>query len=677
MSRLKMILFFLCPVTLVITMILVLYTRSILNSGTTEIKNQLVRSVDEYAIKIQLVMREISKQVKMDADLLSEFRNKPSQEYFEHQLNSFPFLYAIGIAYAPEFLKDLRENKYPEYKLPDYHSNNKELVSKIVPGNLCLILHQKTEENLFVWSDISGTDYTTSDWYLLAELAGKGCWSDQFLSELESLQVYAYSCPFYYKGNFAGVIFGKIKIDIYKKELASLDTDRLSSKYGGSYYILGDNGKTLFNSKTERIDSEGIYSYADSIGQRNLYSQLDTLLSEKSGVLRLENWVSTDSTDKQLRPFWLIFTQLRSDMSFTLVATFDENLVLNSLHKRLFIIWITGILVMILLGMIISGVFMRLFHPVYEMTRVARQVMNGNLNARVCTEKLNPRSDLGILAVDFNNMIANLNQYLNRTIEEATRREVLERNLDIARDIQQSFLPFNWQHNPADSDFWLDVALEPAKEVAGDFFDYWTMNENNIAFLIADVSGKGVPAAMIMIAVRTLIRQESELSNDPGKIISAVNKTWVPSNKKGMFVTLFFGVCNIPTEKIHYTNAGHNPPILAKENSEPRFMEEPGNPVLGIFPDYEFSTKSISLDEGDALFLYTDGVTEATAENGDLFGEDRLLKNVKDLMTVPKEQEIKRFLNILKDFSGSKQQDDITVMILKHLEKNKDDTPCQ
>jgi sigma-B regulation protein RsbU (phosphoserine phosphatase) len=205
----------------------------------------------------------------------------------------------------------------------------------------------------------------------------------------------------------------------------------------------------------------------------------------------------------------------------------------------------------------------------------------------------------------------------------------------------------------------------PAKEVGGDFYDFYFVDKDNLAVVIADVSGKGVPAALFMVITKTLIKNSSS-SQSPKNVLESVNKELCENNEADMFVTAFMGFYNIPSGRFAYVNAGHNPPLVKRTGTGYEFLEtEPGF-VLAWMDSAQYTEKEIIFGPGDVLFLYTDGVTEAMNGKKELFGEQRLVAALnaggnlppKDLLSA-----IKREVDNFAD--GTEQADDITMLALK------------
>ena len=211
--------------------------------------------------------------------------------------------------------------------------------------------------------------------------------------------------------------------------------------------------------------------------------------------------------------------------------------------------------------------------------------------------------------------------------------------------------------------------MKPAKEVGGDFYDFFFIDENHFAFLIADVSGKGIPAALFMMNAKSLLKSNL-LSGYPLDV--AVNKTnneLCATNDAGMFLTAFIAILNTATGELEYVNAGHNPPAV-KLNNEFEYIKSDSNLVLSAIENYEYKSAKIFLKPGNNILIYTDGVTESQNTNEEFYGEEKLLKvlNDKDKGSQNTKEIIKNTEADIKDFSnGASQFDDITILDLKYL----------
>ena len=248
-----------------------------------------------------------------------------------------------------------------------------------------------------------------------------------------------------------------------------------------------------------------------------------------------------------------------------------------------------------------------------------------------------------------------------REVEENKHR--LDSELKVASDIQMSMLPKVFPPFPERTDIDMSAALVPAKEVGGDLYDFYIRDEK-LFFCIGDVSGKGVPASLFMAVARSLFRSISANEDRPSAIVSSINENLCQSNESSMFVTFFCGVLNMKSGRLSYCNAGHNAPALFTDHI--RELEVVPNIPLGVFPDFVFQEQEIDMRYDDAIFLYTDGVTEAENEKHELFGELRMLEVLQERRSA--EDHLKALASAVLEFRGeAPQSDDITALFIHYL----------
>jgi sigma-B regulation protein RsbU (phosphoserine phosphatase) len=218
--------------------------------------------------------------------------------------------------------------------------------------------------------------------------------------------------------------------------------------------------------------------------------------------------------------------------------------------------------------------------------------------------------------------------------------------------------------------------MTPAKEVGGDFYDFFVVEEGKLAVAIADVSGKGVPAALFMMVVKTLVKNQGLSGDEPRKLLENVNNRLCENNEAGMFATLFIGILDMKRNVLEYANAGHNPPVVLRDGRAFFLPARPGI-ALGVVENMEFAAQETPFEEGDLLLLYTDGVTEAMNEEEELFGNDRLMELLSAKAeetaseTVSPEGLIETLRGAIGSFAGDAEQaDDITMLaLLKNRKK--------
>ncbi|MCQ2742570.1 MAG: SpoIIE family protein phosphatase [Bacilli bacterium] len=251
--------------------------------------------------------------------------------------------------------------------------------------------------------------------------------------------------------------------------------------------------------------------------------------------------------------------------------------------------------------------------------------------------------------------------------DQAVKESAIHNELVMAQRIQLSMLPKSFPLFPDYEDVNAYAITIPAKEVGGDFYDAFKIDDEHVGFLVADVSGKGIPAAMFMALAKAIIKTQAVSSVDPGVTFDMVNKTLREGNDVNFFVTAWFGVMNTKTNVLKYVNAGHNPPLFARINNRYEFLTDISGPVLTAVEDCHYKVFSLDLQKGDRLFLYTDGVTEAENNDGEQYGAKRL----KDLMNTHERSSIRALVravkNSVKEFTEDHpQSDDMTILMFEY-----------
>lgn len=238
----------------------------------------------------------------------------------------------------------------------------------------------------------------------------------------------------------------------------------------------------------------------------------------------------------------------------------------------------------------------------------------------------------------------------------------IQHDLTISRDIQQAILPKNFPPFPNEKSFDIYASMLAAKEVGGDFYDFFMIDKNRLGFVIGDVSGKGIPAAIFMAVSRTLIRATGLKGDSVSECIGHVNNLLCKESVSSMFVTVFYGILNTETGEVEYVNAGHNPPYLLTADGISK-LEMTNGLALGVVDDFVFESKKIRLKKGDQLLLYTDGIVEAFNLEEEAYGEEKYEHFLNENRSLPVETIIKKSIADVNEFAGeAPQSDDITLL---------------
>jgi sigma-B regulation protein RsbU (phosphoserine phosphatase) len=231
-----------------------------------------------------------------------------------------------------------------------------------------------------------------------------------------------------------------------------------------------------------------------------------------------------------------------------------------------------------------------------------------------------------------------------------------------------SILPKMLPPFPHHESFNLFATIAPAKEVGGDFYDFFEIDDAHLGLVIADASGKGVPASLFMAVAKTLIKATARVDRSPAEILGEVNDELSRNNDQSMFITVFFAILDLRSGELRYANAGHNPPLLIGRAGAPSYLPRTGQLVLGAMEDYRYRCDTLTLTPGDRLFLYTDGVTEAMDENGEQYSEQGLLATLTGQPPCAIDALTGAAIAAVKQFAGAApQSDDITIMVVEYL----------
>jgi sigma-B regulation protein RsbU (phosphoserine phosphatase) len=231
--------------------------------------------------------------------------------------------------------------------------------------------------------------------------------------------------------------------------------------------------------------------------------------------------------------------------------------------------------------------------------------------------------------------------------------------------LPKRFPPFPHRH-----EFDLYAAIEPAREVGGDFYDFMFIDGNHLGFAIGDVSGKGVPAALFMSVTKTLFRVMAGRRGRPEAVLAELNTELCRDNDTGTFVTLFYGILHLRTGELDYSSGGHNPPYVLLQNGTVEALEQTGGMALGVLEGARYRANQVTLQTGEGLFLYTDGVTEAMDSAGNLFSDRRLQEFLQRAPKLSPTELVRSVVSEVKRFSGGvEQSDDITALAIQYLQR--------
>ena len=364
------------------------------------------------------------------------------------------------------------------------------------------------------------------------------------------------------------------------------------------------------------------------------------------------------SFSKQFTNGWIFSIQIPADEIF---AEIDKR------NKQFIAIFACSFIFLILLAYYFVSKFIN--NPLKYLTDEVIKLGNSNLDKQIIIKS---KDEIGTLAAAFNKMTIDLKTAIVAMTKEKTEKERIGAELNIARQIQMSMLPCIFPPFPDRKEFDIFAIMQPAKEVGGDFYDYFMIDKNTLALVMADVSGKGVPAALFMVITKTLIKNNAQLGKNPKEVLETVNNLLNENNEAFMFVTCILGYLDLTTGVFTYVNAGHNPLLLYSKGENKiksfNYLSCHNGFVLAVQENMLYKTNEITLQKGDVIFLYTDGVTEAFNTKEELFGEKRLLQKANNLTALPLHDFIHALKKEVDIFTlGTEQSDDITMLVLQYV----------
>jgi sigma-B regulation protein RsbU (phosphoserine phosphatase) len=298
---------------------------------------------------------------------------------------------------------------------------------------------------------------------------------------------------------------------------------------------------------------------------------------------------------------------------------------------------------------------------------MTRRIAGGDFTQQIA---IRAKNEIGVLAASFNEMTRRLNESIEHLKETTAAKERIESELQIAHEIQMSMVPKIFPPFPDRSEFDIFATLAPAKEVGGDFYDFFFIDDDHLCFAVGDVSGKGVPASLFMAVTKTLFKATAGNGGTPGEILVRLNTEICRDNESCMFVTLFCAILNIRTGQVDYGNGGHNLPYYLHQNGVSP-LERLGGRILGIVEQTLYASGRMVLRPGEALLLYTDGVTEAMDSRERLYSDQRLAEFLASNRSSSPRQIVGDLVSDVRSFAGAApQSDDITALALRYFGNN-------
>ena len=306
-----------------------------------------------------------------------------------------------------------------------------------------------------------------------------------------------------------------------------------------------------------------------------------------------------------------------------------------------------------------------------EATRFAKE----NTIAKEPLGEISKMDEISSLAHSIDKMEADMISYIENLTKFTAEKERIGAELSAAKTIQESSIPNNFPAFPDRSDFDIFASMEPAKEVGGDFYNFFLIDDNRLAIVIGDVSDKGIPAALFMMVTNILIIDRMHMTQSPAKALSVINQGICKRNEADMFITVWLGVLDLTTGKLTAVNAGHDDAVVCRKDGSCELFKSPHGLVVGAMQDIEYKDFEIDLEKGDKIFIYTDGVPEATNADNKMFGVDRMISAINEKKDGSPEDMLKIVRQRVDEFvDGAPQFDDLTMLCLEYKGREESNT---
>lgn len=524
---------------------------------------------------------------------------------------------------------------------------------------------------------IDDYDHRTRNWYTLAKQSGEFVASEVYPDAFGRGEIISFSKPVYNnKGEFIGVVGINILTSEFKKLIEADETvscqfliisddediiianDYWYSKQGIVIENFESSGSAREKEIREDITGKDYGTMVISLEGRQIY--LAHTVVEKCG--------------------WILITYVELDESIAPAKVINDNIIGLSVKSAeevsryiYFIIMINLLLtcvVFLVTTIVARKLSKRITKPIKLLTENAKQVSMGNFHVD-CDIKT--KDEIQDLSDAFRVMTHEMESYIEKVKVNSFEKEKRRTEMDIAQKIQLSILPTDFVDFSQEMEFEVSATIRAAKGVGGDFYDYFMIDETHLAIVIADVSGKGVPAAMFMMISKTLINSYAKTKSSTAEIFTDINEKLCINNDAGMFVTAFMGILDIKTGEFEYSNAGHTPPLLYRYKKGFEWLPVTKNLFLAGMEDTKYVSDKITLSGGDLIFLYTDGVTEAADKSKKQFSKERLFKLMSSYsaehMTL--DEIMMNVTDEIVDYSmGVEQTDDITMLIMRYFGNN-------
>lgn len=600
------------------------------NSGSSRryVMNESIEraqsALDNTILRINNVLQSVEVTVQNLSWLVIENLDNPEKLYSitEHIVENNDFISGSAIAFEPYYYEEFGAFFSP------YSYKEGDAIRSIQLGR-------------------KDYDYHYMDWYQIPKLLDSPYWSEPYYDEGGGDMIMTtYSYPIYDQlGRMVAIFTADLSLEWFAEQVNSI------KPYPNAYNIMiGRGGTFLVHNKKENILTETIFATARLTDDQKFIETAHKMIRGECGMGEFE---------RQDQDFCLFYAPVKATGWSVAVACLHSDIFASVDSVRRYS-YILGIICLLLLTLICFYVIRHMTRPLTLIADSAMEIAQGNLSAEL--PSITTHDEMRTLHDSFADMQQSLLRYIDELKDSTANKERIESELRIARAIQLGMVPKVFPPFPEREDVDVYARISPAREVGGDLYDFFIENDK-LYFIIGDVSGKGVPASLVMAVTCRLFRTVASYTDTPEGIVSALNNALSESNDSYMFCTTFVGILDMKSGELKYCNAGHNPPVLLQPDGGALTLDVISNIALGVWYGYEFKGESFMMERGSSLFLYTDGVTEAEDLNKSLYGEERLLNLLRQETSRSPRVITENVIDDVDLHAGTAcQSDDITIL---------------
>ena len=454
------------------------------------------------------------------------------------------------------------------------------------------------------------------------------------------------------------------------------DMDKLCNSSGSTFiYVIipdtSDYAHITFifstidhNSKYTKYDF-GFVRDTTNDEYKQKYRELYEKQADRETVVRDKGYIETDSHITEIVPL------VASDGEVKALLCVQRQMdVIASFRNRFFNRIILALVLAIVVVIIVQTIFLNwtLLHPLKLISEEAIRFSNENTVTDTKLQKqIRNKDEIGALAESIDVMEEQIHKYIENITNITAEKQRISTELSLATRIQADMLPNIYPAFPDRKEFDVYASMTPAREVGGDFYDFFLIDDDHLCVLIADVSGKGVPAALFMMASRIILAMNAKTGKTPAEILTATNEIICQNNREEMFVTVWLGILEISTGKLTAANAGHEYPVLMQAGEKFELYKDKHGVVIGAMKGVKYKQYEMQLQPGAKLFVYTDGVPEASNDKNEMFGNERMVQALNENMDKSPEELLKNIKKSVDAFVlDAEQFDDITMLGLEY-----------